>query len=77
MATSAADRNTSQELRDLEERTRTAWEDYRASISELAGDVYEEIEPASWDRLQQALLELADERERLVGAGTASSADQD
>lgn len=65
MTTSAVDQD---QLRDLEARTRSAWEDYRASISELDGSDYEETEPMSWDRLQQALHELADERERLVGA---------
>jgi signal transduction histidine kinase len=64
MTTSAADRD---QLREIDARTRSAWEDYRASISELDGSAYEETEPMSWDRLQQALHELADERERLVG----------
>ena len=66
MTTSAADRDSGRELRELEERTRTAWEDYRSSISELAGSEYDEVESISWDRLQRELHELADERERLV-----------
>jgi hypothetical protein len=53
---------------------RTAWEDYRVSTSELAGPDYEEAELVSWERLQRALGELADERERLAGA-TAAAAD--
>jgi signal transduction histidine kinase len=73
MTTSAADRDASRQLLELEERTRTAWEDYRSSVSELAGSEYDETEPVSWDRLQQALHEVADERERLVGVGSSSS----
>ena len=68
MTTSAADRDSAQELHELDERTRGAWEDYRSSLSDLAGPAYEEIEPISWERLQRELLALADERERVVGA---------
>ena len=75
MTTFAADHDTSRQLEQLDERTRTAWEDYRSSISELAGSDYEEAELVSWDRLQRALNEVADERERLVGAPAAASAD--
>lgn len=73
MTTSAADRDASRQLLELEERTRTAWEDYRSSVSDLAGSEYDETEPVSWDRLQQALHEVADERERLVGVGSSAS----
>jgi len=55
-------------LNELEERMRSAWEDYRASTSELDGSAYEEAELISWERLQRELSELADERERLAGA---------
>jgi len=68
MTTFAADHDTSRQLEQLDERTRTAWEAYRTSISELAGADYEEAEPVSWERLQRALSELEDQRERLVGA---------
>ena len=68
MTTFAADHDTSRQLEQLDERTRTAWEAYRASISELAGSDYEEAELVSWERLQRALSELEDQRERLVGA---------
>lgn len=74
MTTFAADHDTSRQLEELDERTRTAWETYRASTSELAGSDYEETELVSWELLQRALEELADERERLVGAGSAPSA---
>ena len=68
MTTFAADHDTGRQLEQLDERKRTAWETYRASTSELAGPDYEEAELVSWERLQRALDELADERERLVGA---------
>jgi len=63
------------QLRELDARARSAWEDYRASTSELDGTAYEETELMSWDRLQQTLNELADERERLVAAGVADETD--
>lgn len=75
MTTFAADHDTSRQLEQLDERTRTAWEDYRASTSELAGPDYEQAELISWERLQRALGELAGERKRLVGTA-ASSGDE-
>jgi len=77
MTTFAADHDTSRQLEQLDERTRTAWEDYRTSTSTLAGPDYEETELVSWERLQRSLSELADERERLAGAIPAASADGD
>ncbi len=68
MTTFAADHDTSRLLEQLEERMRTAWEDYRTSTSELAGSDYEEAELVSWERLQRALTEVADERDRLAAA---------
>ena len=76
MTTSAADRDASRQLLELEERTRSAWEDYRSSVSDLAGSEYDETEPVSWERLQQALHDVADERERLVGVGSSASDDE-
>ena len=75
MTTFAADHDTSRQLQELDARTRTAWEDYRSSVTTLAGTEYEEIEPVSWERLQQALNELADERQRLVAASPGSPGD--
>jgi signal transduction histidine kinase len=68
MTTFAAGHDTDRQLRELDDRTRTAWDDYRSSISELAGVEYEDAELVSWERLQQALHDVATERERLVGA---------
>jgi hypothetical protein len=75
MTTFAADHHTDRQLRKLDERTRIAWEDYRTSIRELAGAEYEEMELISWERLQQALHEVADERERVVSAPGPSEDD--
>ncbi|HET6447744.1 MAG TPA: hypothetical protein VFG31_01445 [Conexibacter sp.] len=75
MTTFAADHDTSRQLEQLDERTRTAWDAYRASTSQLAGSDYEEAELVSWERLRRELDELADERERLVGATSAASHD--
>lgn len=66
MTTFAADHDTSRVLQELNDRTREAWEDYRISLTELGGEEYEAAELVSWERLQQALQELADERERVV-----------
>ncbi len=76
MTTFAADHDTSRQLEQLDERTRTAWETYRNTTSALAGSDYEEAELVSWERLQRALNEVADERERLAAApGSASTGD--
>lgn len=75
MTTFAADHETDRQLRKLDARTRTAWEDYRSSITELAGEEYEDAELISWERLQQELHDVASERQRLVGAGAGSEVD--
>lgn len=75
MTTFAADHDTERQLRELDERTRTAWEDYRSSISQLSGDEYEETELVSWERLQEALHRVADERERVVTSGSGTEGD--
>jgi hypothetical protein len=66
MTTFATDHETDRLLRELDERTRTAWEDYRVSIRELDGEAYEDAELVSWELLQRSLHELADERERVA-----------
>jgi hypothetical protein len=75
MTTFATDHDTSRQLEELDERMRTAWEAYRMSTSQLQGPDYEEAELASWEHLQRSLEELADERERLVGATSAPADD--
>jgi hypothetical protein len=76
MTTFAADHDTSRQLEQLDERMRTAWEAYRTSTSQLEGSDYEEAELVSWERLQRALEELTDERERLVGVCASSTGDE-
>lgn len=44
--------------RELEERTRRAWDTYRASLRDLEGREYEEAERRSWERLQRKLAEV-------------------
>ncbi|MDO8187165.1 hypothetical protein Q5424_07220 [Conexibacter sp. JD483] len=68
MTTFAADHDTDRQLRELDDRMRTAWDDYRNSTTELAGVEYEDAELISWERLQQALDDVASERQRLSGA---------
>jgi hypothetical protein len=77
MTTFAADHDTSRQLEQLDERTRTAWEAYRSSTTALTGQDYEEIELVSWQRLQRELDELAGERDRLVTAATSAPASSD
>lgn len=72
MTTFAADHDTSRQLEQLDERMRMAWEAYRTSTSQLDGSDYEEAELVSWERLRRELDELADERQRLVGATVAA-----
>lgn len=67
MTTFAADHDAKGRLLELDDRTRTAWEDYRSSISGLAGEAYEDAELVSWERLQHALHDLVREREQLAG----------
>ncbi len=75
MTTFAADHDTDRQLRELDDRTRTAWEDYRSSITELAGVEYEDAELISWERLQQALDDVAAERQRLTSAAREDDSD--
>lgn len=76
MTTFATEHETARRLRELDERTRTAWEDYRASIRDLSGAEYEDAELISWERLQRALQDVAAERQRVVG-GTSDESDRD
>lgn len=74
MTTFAADHDTERQLRELDDRTRSAWEDYHSSIRELDGIEYEDAELLSWERLQKALRDVATERERVVGSAGAHDA---
>jgi hypothetical protein len=55
----------------LDERTRKAWTAYSDELSELAGRAYDEAEAAAWDRLQDALREIEEDRAALHTGGDA------
>ena len=55
-------------LAEIDVRTREAWADYTEELRELKGRDYEEAEDQSWDRLQQRLKQLDDERQLVEGA---------
>ena len=57
-----------QRLAEIDVRTREAWADYTEELRELKGRDYEEAEDQSWDRLQQRLKQLVDERQLVEGA---------
>jgi ppGpp synthetase/RelA/SpoT-type nucleotidyltranferase len=57
-----------QRLAEIDVRTRHAWADYTEELRELKGRDYEEAEDQSWDRLQQRLKQLDDERQLVEGA---------
>lgn len=55
-------------LADIEARTREAWASYNDSLRDLRGRDYEDAEDRSWDRLQETLRQLDEERQLLAGA---------
>jgi hypothetical protein len=55
-------------LAEIDVHTREAWADYTEDLRELKGRDYEEAEDQSWDRLQQRLKQLDDERQLVEGA---------
>ena len=54
-------------LADIEARTRQAWAEYTGELRDLQGRDYEEAEDKAWDRLQEMLRELDDERHLVEG----------
>jgi hypothetical protein len=54
---------------ELDERTRKAWTAYRDELAELDGRAYDEAETASWDRLQEALRDIDEDRAALHTGG--------
>jgi hypothetical protein len=54
---------------ELDERTRKAWTAYRDGLAELDGPAYDEAESASWDRLQEALRDIEEDRAALHTGG--------
>ena len=57
---------SAEKLRELEDRERRAWSDYRDRIRELTGEEYERAEHESWERLQRELRSLERRRTSLA-----------
>jgi hypothetical protein len=54
-----------EELRQLDDRTRRAWSHYRRRLRDLTGAEYERVEDESWDELQSEL-DRVDRRRRAL-----------
>jgi hypothetical protein len=57
----------------LDERTREAWSAYRDELAEIHGRDYDAAEAGSWDRLQEALVQIEADRETLPTDGEPRS----
>ena len=66
MTTYATDRDEPRSMRELEERTRRAWNVYRDALLDLEPGEYEDVERRSWERLQRRLCQLEEERAHLT-----------
>lgn len=55
----------------LDERTRQAWAAYRDELSELSGKAYDEAETTAWERLQETLRDIAEDRAALHTGGAS------
>jgi hypothetical protein len=55
-------------LADIEARKGQAWASYNDSLRDLSGRDYEDAEDRSWDRLQETLRQLDEERQLLADA---------
>lgn len=53
----------------LDERTRKAWGAYRDELAELNGKAYDEAESPAWDRLQETLRDIEEDRAALHTGG--------
>jgi hypothetical protein len=60
-------------LRELDEDTRRAWNEYRERIQALTGEEYEQAESESWKALQVDLRRL-ERRRRLLGGSVPGQA---
>ena len=54
-----------EKLRELDDDTRRAWNDYYDNVQELTGSEYEQVEGESWDALQGELRRI-ERRRRLL-----------
>lgn len=64
--TTFATPDTQRRLAELEARKRIAWAAYRDDLSGLAGQAYDDAEPAAWDQLQATLGALEMQRAELT-----------
>jgi hypothetical protein len=55
----------SEQLRELDDDTRRAWNTYSESLRNLTGDEYERVEHESWAKLQSDLRRLERRRRSL------------
>lgn len=53
----------------LDERTRKAWGAYRDELADLSGKAYDEAETPAWERLQETLRDIEDDRAALHTGG--------
>ena len=54
-----------EKLRELDDDTRRAWNDYYDTVQDLTGQEYEQVELESWDALQGELRRI-ERRRRLL-----------
>ena len=54
-----------EKLRELDDDTRRAWNDYYDNVQELTGEEYEQVELESWDALQGELRRIERRRSLL------------
>ena len=57
----------------LDERTRDAWTAYRDGLAGLAGPDYDTAETEAWDRLQDALRQIEDDRAASPTSGESNA----
>ena len=54
-----------EKLRELDDETRRAWNEYYDSVQELTGEEYERVELDSWESLQDELRQIERRRNLL------------
>ncbi len=54
-----------EKLRELDDETRRAWNEYYDSVQELTGEEYERVELDSWESLQDELRQIERRRSLL------------
>jgi hypothetical protein len=54
-----------EKLRELDDETRRAWNEYYDSVQDLTGEEYEQVELDAWDALQDELRRIERRRSLL------------